>query len=82
MLTYAIAYVRDFVSDYQIMGETMETTVAWSNIQNVINAVSEKLNELHNLYNMPGKPYVSYRIPQIYHTGVCIYFMLGMSERN
>ena len=82
MLTYAIAYVRDFVSDYQIMGETMETTVSWSNIQNVINAVSEKLNELHSLYKMPGKPYVSYRIPQIYHTGVCIYFMLGMSVKG
>ena len=31
---------------------------------------------------MPGKPYVSYRIPQIYHTGVCIYFMLGMSVKG
>ena len=51
-------------------------------IQNVINAVSEKLNELHSLYKMPGKPYVSYRIPQIYHTGVCIYFMLGMSVKG
>lgn len=31
---------------------------------------------------MPGKPYISYRIPQIYHTGVCIYFMLGMSVKG
>ena len=48
LYNYAIAYVRDFVSDYQIMGETMET-ISRSNIQNVINAVSEKLNELHSL---------------------------------
>ena len=25
---------------------------------------------------------MSYRIPQIYHTGVCIYFMLGMSVKD
>ena len=82
MLTYAIAYVRDFAAKYQIMGETMETTVPWSKIQEVIDATSEKIVELHNQYNLPGKPYISYRIPQIYHTGVCIYFMLGMSVKG
>ena len=82
MLTYAIAYVRDFVSSFQIMGETMETTVPWSKIQNVIDAASKALVEFHSEYNMPGKPYISYRIPQIYHTGVCIYFMLGMSVKG
>jgi len=82
MLTYAIAYVRDFAAKYQIMGETMETTVPWSKIQAVIDATSEKIVELHKQYNLPGKPYISYRIPQIYHTGVCIYFMLGMSVKG
>ena len=82
MLTYAIAYVRDFAAKYQIMGETMETTVPWSKIQEVIDATSEKIVELHKQYNLPGKPYISYRIPQIYHTGVCIYFMLGMSVKG
>jgi alkyldihydroxyacetonephosphate synthase len=82
MLTYAIAYVRDFAAKYQIMGETMETTVPWSKIQEVIDATSERIVELHKEYNLPGKPYISYRIPQIYHTGVCIYFMLGMSVKG
>ena len=82
MLTYAIAYVRDFAAKYQIMGETMETTVPWSKIQEVIDETSEKIIELHKEYNLPGKPYISYRIPQIYHTGVCIYFMLGMSVKG
>lgn len=30
MLTYAIAYIRDFLTDYHIIGETYETTVPWS----------------------------------------------------
>ena len=82
MLTYAIAYVRDFAAKYQIMGETMETTVPWSKIQDVIDAMSKKIVDLHKEYDLPGKPYISYRIPQIYHTGVCIYFMLGMSVKG
>ena len=82
MLTYAIAYVRDFAARYQIMGETMETTVPWSKIQDVIDATTKKLEILHQENNLPGKPYISYRIPQIYHTGVCIYFMLGISVKG
>ena len=64
------------------MGETMETTVPWSKIQDVIDATTKKLEMLHQENNLPGKPYISYRIPQIYHTGVCIYFMLGISVKG
>ena len=48
----------------------METSVPWSKIKSTCDAATEKLNELHEKYNFPGKPYMSYRIPQIYHTGV------------
>ena len=82
MLTFAIAYIRDFLTDFHVIGETMETSVPWSKIKSTCDAATEKLNELHEKYNFPGKPYMSYRIPQIYHTGVCIYFMLGMSVKG
>lgn len=78
MLTYAIAYVRDFLTDYHIIGETMETSVPWSNIQKVCEAATKTLYDLHKKHQIPGIPYMSYRIPQIYHTGVAIYFMFGM----
>ncbi|WP_088241313.1 FAD-linked oxidase C-terminal domain-containing protein [Calothrix rhizosoleniae] len=78
MLTYAIAYLRDFFSSQYIIGETFETSVPWSNIQKVCNGVEQKLIELHHQYNLPGKPYLSYRISQSYHTGVCLYFMFGV----
>lgn len=78
MLTYAIAYLRDFLSSYYIIGETFETSVSWSKIQQVCNAVAQQLQELHRQYNLPGKPYLSYRISQSYHTGVCIYFMFAV----
>jgi alkyldihydroxyacetonephosphate synthase len=78
MLTYAIAYLRDFLSSYYIIGETFETSVSWSQIHQVCNAVAQQLQELHRQYRLPGKPYLSYRISQSYHTGVCIYFMFAV----
>jgi len=77
MLTYAIAYIRDFLLQYHVIGETFETTVPWSKIHTVCDAVSQKVDEQHLAYQLPGKPYISYRITQCYHSGVCIYFTYG-----
>ena len=81
-LTFAIAYIRDFMSTYHIVGETMETSVPWSKIHTVCDAATNRLHELHKKHNLPGTPYMSYRIPQIYHTGVCIYFMFAISVKG
>ncbi|HEX6384264.1 MAG TPA: FAD-binding oxidoreductase [Anaerolineae bacterium] len=82
MLTYAIAYIRDFLSDYHIIGETYETTVPWGNVMEVCNAVAQKVQEQHGAYHLPGRPYISPRITQVYHTGVCIYFTHGFCTRG
>ncbi len=82
MLTYAIAYIRDFLTDYHIIGETYETTVPWSKIHEVIAAVEKRSTEMHREFGLPGKSYVSPRITQLYHTGVCIYFTHGFSARG
>lgn len=82
MLTYAIAYIRDFLADFHIIGETYETTVPWSKIHDVCEAVSKRAVELHEHYGLPGVPYVSPRLTQMYHTGVCIYFTHGFSAQG
>jgi alkyldihydroxyacetonephosphate synthase len=82
MLTYAIAYIRDFVSQFHIIGETFETSVPWSKIRQVCAAVENRAAEKHKAFGLPGKFYVSYRITQIYHTGVCIYFMYGIYTKG
>ena len=82
MLTYAIAYIRDLLADYYIIGETYETTVPWSNIHEVIAAVERVVKSEHAAYGMPGKPYSSPRITQVYPTGVCIYFTHGFSHKG
>jgi alkyldihydroxyacetonephosphate synthase len=79
MLTYAIAYIRDFFSDYHIIGETYETTVPWSKVMAVCNAVAAEVEKQHKAFGLPGTPYISPRVTQLYHTGVCIYFTHGFS---
>jgi alkyldihydroxyacetonephosphate synthase len=81
-LTYAIAYIRDFLTDFHIIGETYETTVPWSKVHDVIDAVAQKVDEKHRAYGLPGRPYISPRITQLYHTGVCIYFTHGFSTKG
>ena len=82
MLTYAIAYIRDLLADYYIIGETYETTVPWSKIHDVVSAVERTVIEEHKRVGFPGKPYASPRVTQLYHTGVCIYFTHGFYHRG
>ena len=82
MLTYAIAYIRDFVAAYHIIGETFETSVPWSRIHDVVRAVERSAAEQHRISGLPGKFYVSHRVTQVYHTGVCIYFMMGLYTKG
>ncbi len=82
MLTYAIAYIRDFMADHYIIGETYETTVPWSKIHDVCNKVEAVSSFLHKKYKFPGKSFISARITQIYPTGVCIYFTHGMAYKG
>ncbi len=82
MLTYAIAYIRDFLGDLYVLGETFETSAPWSKVHQVCKAAEEELQRQHQEFDLPGKPYLSYRITQLYHTGVCIYFMFGFYTRG
>jgi alkyldihydroxyacetonephosphate synthase len=82
MLTFGIAYIRDFFNQFHILGETFETSVPWTNILNVIQAVEKTLFEACEKHGVPGKPYLAYRVTQTYHTGVCIYFTMGFSGQG
>lgn len=77
-LTFMIAYIRDFLFEYHIIGDTLETSVPYDKIKTVIKAVEDCYHREYATLNIQAKPYISYRIPQIYHTGVCIYFMFGI----
>jgi alkyldihydroxyacetonephosphate synthase len=81
-LTFGIAYIRDFLNQFGILGETFETSVPWNKIHDVVNSVGVKLREQCKSYGVTGFPYLSYRVTQTYHTGVCIYFTMGFIGRG
>jgi alkyldihydroxyacetonephosphate synthase len=81
-LTFAIAYLRDFFSQFGIVAETFETSVPWNRITEVCAAVDDALVRECTARGVQGRPYLSYRVTQTYHTGVCIYFTAAMSGRG
>jgi alkyldihydroxyacetonephosphate synthase len=76
-LTYSIAYIRDFLMPYYIIAESFETSVSWSNALALCNNVKNRLLEEYNRRKLPGRPFVTARVTQLYRTGVCIYFYFG-----
>jgi alkyldihydroxyacetonephosphate synthase len=82
MLTFGIAYIRDFFNQFHIMGETFETSVPWNRIHDVTKAVEKKLQQECATHHIRGIPYLAYRVTQTYHTGVCIYFTMGFSGKG
>ena len=81
-LTLAIAYIRDFFMDQNIIGETLESAVPWSDVIKVSEAVTTKLQELHKKYNLPGSFLFGSRLSKVYHSGACMYNTIAMSFKG
>jgi alkyldihydroxyacetonephosphate synthase len=78
-LTFAIGYLRDFMSEYGLIGESFETSVPWDRIESMCAAVERALIAECAARGVRGVPYLSYRVTQTYHAGVCVYFTMGFS---
>ncbi|MBK6587472.1 MAG: FAD-binding oxidoreductase [Acidobacteria bacterium] len=76
-LTYSIAYIRDFLMNYYIIAESFETSCAWSDALKICDNVKRVLREEYTKRGLPGTPFVTSRITQVYRTGVAIYFYFG-----
>src|SRR5262249_38213092 len=76
-LTYSIAYIRDFLMNYYIIAESFETSVPWSKALALCDNVKQRLMTEYKKRGLPGQPFVTARITQVYRTGVCIYFYFG-----
>jgi alkyldihydroxyacetonephosphate synthase len=78
-LTFAIAYLRDFALDHQILSESFETFVPWSSINNVWPAVTEAVAAKHKALMLPGRPFMSHRLTQLYDEGGALYMYIATS---
>jgi alkyldihydroxyacetonephosphate synthase len=77
-LTFAIAYLRDFALNYNILGESFETFVPWSKLSQVCCKTKQRIYMEHRSRALPGAPFVCCRITQLYDDGACVYFYFCM----
>jgi alkyldihydroxyacetonephosphate synthase len=82
LLTFGIAYIRDFVLQHNILGESFETSVPWSQAQSLVDRVKRRIYETHRERGLPGTPFVSCRVTQIYETGCCVYFYMAFYAKG
>jgi alkyldihydroxyacetonephosphate synthase len=76
-LTYGIAYIRDFVMNHYVLAESFETSVPWTDALSLCENVKKRVYDEHKKLGLPGTPFVTCRITQIYDTGCCIYFYMA-----
>jgi len=81
-LTFGIAYLRDFVMRHWVLGESFETSVPWSRALTLCENVKQRLHAECAARGVPGRPFVTARVTQLYQTGVCVYFYFGFYHKG
>ncbi|MEP6732396.1 MAG: FAD-binding oxidoreductase [bacterium] len=81
-LTFGIAYLRDFIMKHYIVAESFETSVSWSEAIRLCDNVKRRLAEEYSKRKLPGAPFITCRVTQLYQTGVAIYFYLGFHHKG
>ena len=85
LLTFLIAYVRDFACQHFVSGESFETSCPWSNVSQLCQRVKQRIIDEAALAGFDSKKiWVSFRVTQLYETGAAIYvyFTLAYRELN
>ena len=79
-LTFMIAYLRDFVSEYKFVAESFETSCPWGNVSTLCQNVSRRMYEACRKYKIPDQNvFASYRVTQLYETGAAVYIYFGFN---
>lgn len=81
-LTYGIAYIRDFCVEHWVYGDSFETSVSWSQALTMIERVKQKIQTTSEALGLKKAPFVTARVSNIYSSGVCVYFYLGVHYKE
>jgi alkyldihydroxyacetonephosphate synthase len=81
-LTFGIAYLRDFVMRHWVVAESFETSLPWSSVLPACEAVKRRIETEYLERGLPGLPFISCRVTQVYQTGVCVYFYLAFWHKG
>jgi alkyldihydroxyacetonephosphate synthase len=81
ILTFLIAYIRDFASEHLTAAESFETSCPWSNVSSLCTRVRKRiLDEAGALGYSTKLCWISFRVTQLYETGAAVY--VYMTLRN
>lgn len=77
ILTFSIAYLRDFGLDFGFLAESFETSVPWDRVRDLIKNVKKKVVNVCEALGVSKNPYCAARVTQCYDSGACCYFYFG-----
>merc|ERR1712071_538296 len=78
-LTHTIAYIRDFLMNYGIFGESFETSVPWTRILSLCHNVRRRFEEQVERDPNVLSPVFSCRVTQGYDDCACVYFYIAIT---
>lgn len=81
-LTFAIAYLRDLALDLNVIGESFETSVPWSQLITLCKNVKTLLVHEARKYGIKQHILATCRVTQVYDSGVCVYFYYAFNYRG
>jgi alkyldihydroxyacetonephosphate synthase len=70
------------MSQFGVLAESFETSAPLDSIEAVCTGAERALDAECAARGIPGTPYLSYRVTQTYHAGVCIYFTMAFYGRG
>lgn len=80
IMTFAIAYIRDFGTDYCFIAESFETSCPWSKVPTLCSKVREKMIDWTKAKGIEyDRIFLSFRVTQIYETGAAVYIYFGFN---
>ncbi len=81
-LTFGIAYIRDLTFEHYAIAESFETSVPWSGAMDLYERVQARVIKEHAQRRLPGRPFFTGRITQVYPSGVAMYFYMGFYTKG
>jgi len=83
LLTFLIAYTRDFASEHFVAAESFETSCPWSNVASLCSRVKKRIIEEGASEGFTAdKIWTSFRVTQLYETGAAIYVYFSIQYRD
>lgn len=83
LLTFLIAYTRDFASEHHVAAESFETSCPWSQVETLCKKVKQSIFDSAATHGFTeDKVWASFRVTQLYETGAAVYVYFSIQHRN